>query len=117
MQAVVPAGIGVTAVDDMIWFDAVGLGQMGRAGSYGCQWLHLGKGPTDYLIAESCRLALDDLEDFVDEATTEPWPRLPGKRKLPRPWATVEGGAVFLWYGDRTHRELELEPIQLDSNW
>jgi hypothetical protein len=50
----------------MLWFEAAGLEQIGRAGSYGCQRLHLGKGGADYLIAEACRLALDDFVDFVD---------------------------------------------------
>jgi hypothetical protein len=112
MQAVVPAGIGVSAEDDMLWFNAAGLGQIFEAGSYGCQWLHLGKGGADYLIGKACRLALDDLEDFVDEATTEPWPKERGTP--PQAWAKVEGRTVFLWYGDRNRRVMELEPIHLD---
>ena len=115
MQAVVPAGFQVSADDDMLWFDSIGLRPLGRSGSYGCQWLRLGSGGVDYLIGESCRLALDDLQDYVLDVTTEPWPRQPGKRRHPRPWAQVEGRTVFLWYGDRTYRALELEPIHLDD--
>jgi hypothetical protein len=113
MQAVVPVGIGVAVGQDMIWFDAAGLGQGGTAGTHACQWLDEGEGERDGLIVEACWRALDDLEDFVDEATTEPWPADRGQP--PSPAARIEGRTVRLWYGEPEQPVLELEPVPLDG--
>ncbi len=40
--------------------------------------------------------ALDELQDYVDEATQDPWP---GTRTPPRPYAQVRGQPLHLWYG------------------
>jgi hypothetical protein len=111
MQAVVPTGIGVRVDGDMVWFDAAGRGLSGTAGTYACQWLDKGTGTHDDLIVEACWRALDDLEDFVDEATTEPWPAEQGTP--PRPAARIEGRVVHLWFGEAERPVLELEPIPL----
>jgi hypothetical protein len=113
MQAAVPVGIGVTVRQDMVLFDAAGLGQGGTAGTYACQWIHLGEGEQDELIVEACRRALDDLEDFVDEATTEPWPADRGQP--PRPAARIKGQTVRLWSREAEQPVLELEPVPLED--
>jgi hypothetical protein len=82
----------------------------GTAGTYGCRWLSEGEGEAEHLLAEACRRALEDLQDFVAEATTEPWP---GSRSMPHAGARVEDGSVLLWYGERDHPVLLLESLPL----
>jgi hypothetical protein len=110
MWDVVPPGIGVTVERDMLWFNSAR--HSGKAGTYACQWLYQGQGEPEQLLAEACRRALDDLQDFVDEATTEPWP---GSRTVPYAGTRVEDGKVLLWYGDRDAPVLLLEPLPLDA--
>jgi len=40
--------------------------------------------------------ALDELQDYVDEASHNPWP---GTRTPPRPYAETKGQALHMWYG------------------
>jgi hypothetical protein len=42
--------------------------------------------------------ALDELQDYIDEASHDPWP---GTRTPPRPFAEVRNGILHLWYGER----------------
>jgi hypothetical protein len=59
------------------------------------------------------RQALDELQDFIDEATHDPWP---GTVRPPRPYAQVRGELVHLWYGvDDIGGEVVLacEPVSL----
>jgi hypothetical protein len=115
MRDVVPTGIGIVVHegDDMIWFDAVERGSGSRSGTYACQWLYEGYGEPDALIVEACRRAFDDLQDFVDEETTEPWPAARGTP--PSACARIEGGNVVIWYGDREHPVLELGSLPLNT--
>jgi hypothetical protein len=110
MRDVVPPGIDVTVERDMLWFSSAQ--HSGKAGTYACQWLYQGRGEREQLLAEACRRALDDLQDFVDEATTEPWP---GLRTVPDAGTRVEDGKVLLWYGDRDAPVLLLEPLPLHA--
>jgi hypothetical protein len=106
MQDVVPSGIGITVEGDMLWFSSTS--HHGTAGSYGCQWLSEGEGKREHLLAEACRRALGDLQDFVAEATTEPWP---GSGSMPHAGARVQDGSVLLWYGDGDNPVLLLEAL------
>jgi hypothetical protein len=57
--------------------------------------------------------ALDELQDYVDEATHDPWP---GDRTPPRACAQVRGDMLHLWYSgpDQVNRPvLACEPIPL----
>jgi hypothetical protein len=65
--------------------------------------------------AAVARQALDELQDFVDEASHDPWP---GTARPPRPFAEVRGEILHLWYGDRDRTDrllLACEPIPLAS--
>ncbi len=90
MNEVVPSGIGVSAEGDRLVFRS-GYSS-GRAGSYACEWLHRGTGSLSERVREAARLAFSDLQDFVDEETTEPWP---GTTSPPTPGARSEGGRVM----------------------
>ncbi len=83
----------------------------GTSGTYACQWLYQGKGEAERLDAEACRRALDDLQDFVDEETTEPWP---GSRTVPAADTRIEDREVRMWCGDGDESVLLLEPLPLD---
>jgi len=88
---VVPHGIGITVEGDLRFTSAW---HSGTSGTYACQWLYRGQGEAECLLAEACRRALDDLQDFVDEETTEPWP---GSRTVPAADACIEDRKVLLW--------------------
>jgi hypothetical protein len=100
MADVVPVGISVWVDGDMLRFG-------NSTGSYACQWLHKGEGD---VIVEACVHALDDLRNYVDEETIEPWP---GSGAPPAPGARIEDGRVLLWSGDAEDPVLWLEPIPL----
>ena len=108
MREVVPSGIRVTTEEDMLWFESDSYS--GKAGSYACQWLYKGDGEPERLLTDACWHALDDLQDFVDEATTEPWP---GERTPPKAHARLENGSVILWFGDAETPDLVLESLPI----
>jgi len=54
--------------------------------------------------------ALDELQDYVDEATHDPWP---GTRTQPRPHGRIRGSMLHLWYGEPDHIVLACEPVPL----
>ena len=111
MREVVPPGIRIQEVGDTIWFaDDSPSARSGGAGTYACQVLHK-DGDPEHRLVEACWRALDDLQDFIDESTTEPWP---GTRNVPRPGAYIDGDEVLLWYGDIRHPALRLRPIPLE---
>ena len=94
MAAIVPAGFHVEAADGMLWYTAdegrfpgqLGNYRIGRSGTYvrGNFDVH---GQTDEdRIAGVAAHALDQLQDYVDEATHDPWP---GERAQPRAYAQV----------------------------
>lgn len=63
-------------------------------------------------VAWCAEHALDELQDFVDETSTEPWP---GERTVPRAHAAVVEGKLHMWFGDADAPVLECEPIELAS--
>jgi hypothetical protein len=73
-------------------------GMSGRSGTYVRENFNLD--PEDSLeerIRSVYERALDELQDFVDETSTEPWP---GVHTIPPAHAEVRGSMVYLWYGD-----------------
>ena len=69
--------------------------------------------PDEGRIAGVAARALDELQDYVDEATHEPWP---GGRTPPRAHAQVRGAMLHLWYGGAEIADevtLACEPISL----
>jgi len=121
LAAVVPDGFHVTVEDDMLWFRSDPGRFPGQRGDYrvGAS----GIWPREDLLtcagyddgAEDCpagaaRHALDVLQDYVAEATHDPWP---GVRVMPEPQAKVRGSALHLWYGPADAPVLACEPINL----
>jgi hypothetical protein len=110
MKEVIPSGIGVSAEGDHLVFRSSY--SSGRAGSYACQWIHRGTGSLSERVREAARLAFSDLQDFVDEETTEPWP---GTTSPPPPHARVEAGRVIVWFGDPQTPDLAITPLSIDD--
>jgi len=121
LAAIVPAGFSVTAHDGMLWYSAVPGKFPGQQGDY-----HVGSSGTyvrdnfgvhgetaEEQLAGLAAQALDELQDFVDEATHDPWP---GSRTQPQARAGIRGQALHLWYGGpelETDAVLACEPIPL----
>ena len=125
LAAIVPPGFHVQAVDGMLWYTA-------DAGRFPGQLNNYGVGPVGTYVRDNfhayqedssdadsaawvARQALDGLQDFVDEATLDPWP---GDVRPPRPYAQVRGEMLHLWYGGPDIGDdvvLACEPITLAS--
>jgi hypothetical protein len=123
LAAIVPAGFHVELADDMLWFRSDPgrfPGQQGdyNAGSSGTRphedFLTCTSqgGTTEECAAAVARHALDALQDYIAEATHEPWP---GQRAMPEPRAQVRDSVLHLWYGDSADVVLACEPIPLVS--
>ena len=121
MTAIIPDGFRVEAADGMLWYSAEDGRFPGQSGDY-----HLGRSGTDLranlegrradddALPTIAARALDDLQDYVDEATHEPWPAQRGTP--PRPYAQVRDQMLHLWYGRPGLNEaavLSCEPIPL----
>jgi hypothetical protein len=118
LAAIVPAGFHIEAGDGMLWYSADPgrfPGQqndyhVGRSGTYVRENLGGFEGDDeDGLVAVAVQ-ALDELEDYVDEATHDPWP---GTRRQPRPHAAIRDAALHLWYADGDGVVLACDPIEL----
>jgi hypothetical protein len=48
-------------------------------------------------LARIAAQALSELQDYVDEATHEPWP---GERTPPRAYAEIRDAVLRLWFGE-----------------
>jgi hypothetical protein len=110
MKEVVPPGIRVSAEGDLLVFNSNY--STGRAGSYACQWLHEGTGSLSERVREAARHAFSDLQDFVDEETTEPWP---GMTTPPTPYARIEADCVIIWFGDPQAPDLAITPLLVED--
>jgi hypothetical protein len=110
MREAVPPGFTITVDGDMLWFlfDA----EL-RQGSYACQWVNSGQGSMETLTVRACELAVNDLQDFVTEKTTKPWPSAGGRP--PRPGVRLVGRTIELWFGEREHPVARLRPLALDD--
>jgi hypothetical protein len=100
----VPDGFHVEASDGMLWYLADDGRFPGQLGNYhvGASGTHVaatflahGQTAEDRLTGVAAQ-ALDELQDYVDEATHDPWP---GHQTPPRASAAVRDGALHLWYG------------------
>lgn len=110
MKEVIPSGIGVSTEGDRLVFRSSY--SAGRAGSYACQWLHQGTGSFSERVRQAARLAFSDLQDFVAEETTEPWP---GTTSPPTPHARLEAGHVMVWFGDPQTPDLAITPLLVEG--
>ena len=104
MDAIVPAGFSVSAADGMLWYSAEAGKFPGQSGTHHARgsgtYVQVNFGAhgdtaEDHLVGVAAQ-ALDELQDFIDEATHDPWP---GDRTPPRAYAQVRGSALHLWYG------------------
>jgi len=114
LQRIVPRGFAVFADGEMLRFSKHEGRIAGSSGSYvGANVDSRGSevAPAEKLAA-ACEVALDQLQDYVDEASTEPWP---GARTVPRAHAAVRGDKIRMWFGDEEDPVLECEPIDLAS--
>jgi hypothetical protein len=110
MKEVVPPGIAISVEGDMLVFRS-DFGT-GSSGSYACQWLNQGTGRQSELVLDACWHAFSDLQDFVDEKTTEPWP---GLNSPPTPHARIENDSVIIWFGDPQSPDLAIRPLLLNG--
>lgn len=118
-RAVVPDGFHVTSGSDgTVWFSCdegrfrgqLGNFQPGTAGTPLRHNLLTVAGTPAERISAAARQALDDLQDYVDEASHEPWP---GIRRPPSARAQVRDGVLHCWYVDGNTVVLELDPVPL----
>jgi len=118
LATVVPAGFYVKAADGMLRYTCDEGRFPGQQGNYHCGeagtfvrdnfGLH-GETEADNIVGAATQ-ALDELQDYVSEATHDPWP---GTRSQPSPYARISGGTLQLGYGDRGDVVLGCAPIQL----
>jgi hypothetical protein len=123
LTAIVPAGFLVRAADGMLWYSAetgkfpgqAGNYDVGMSGTYVRDNLEAHSEAAAERLAAVAAQALDELQDFIDEASHAPWP---GDRTPPKAHAQVRGQMLHLWYGGpEPHRDVILacEPIALAS--
>jgi hypothetical protein len=104
MAAIVPDGFRIQAEDGVLWYTADAGRFPGQAGNY-----HVGSSGTyvqvnfdahgetaEDQLAGVAAQALDELQDFIDEATHDPWP---GEGTPPRAYAQIRGLTLNMWYG------------------
>jgi hypothetical protein len=121
LGAIVPAGFHVRAMDGKLWYSAdhgrsPGGHYAGSSGTFVRENFEAYEDESDAdRIAWVARLALDELQDYIDEATHDQWP---GNVTTTRPYARVRGELLHLWYGGLDMDDdpvLMCEPIPLTS--
>ena len=118
LAAVVPAGFYVNAADGMLRYTCDEGRFPGQQGNYDCGEVGIfvrdnfslhGETEADNIVGAATQ-ALDALQDYVSEATHDPWP---GTRSQPSPYARISGGTLQLGYGDPGDVVLGCAPIRL----
>lgn len=114
-QAVVPTGFVVSAEGTTLWFE-LGEGRGffgGKAGSYAVEnfFSSLAEGSIEDRASQAALFAMNDLQDYVDEESTEPWP---GAHTPPPAHAVVRDGRLYMWFGEEGDEDLALLPVELD---
>ena len=64
-------------------------------------------------LETAVRAALSAVQDYIAEATTEPWPGTGGSH--PNPDARVEASTLSMWFGPEDAPVLRLPPIDLTA--
>ena len=122
LAAVVPPGFHVEAADGVLWYSAdqgrfpgqQGDSRVGQAGTHIRANLGVhGDTDAENLIGIA-RQALDELQDYISEATHDPWP---GTIAQPLPHAEIRNSMLHLWYGDPASSALTCTPIPLRNLW
>ena len=118
LTAIAPAGFYVTAADGMLRYTCDEGRFPGQQGNYDCGEAAVlvrdniglyGDTDADNIVGAATQ-ALDALQDYVSEATHDPWP---GTRSQPSPQARIAGGTLQLWYADQGEVVLGCAPIRL----
>ena len=118
LAAIVPAGFHVQARDGMLWYSAdqgrfpgqQGDYRTGQAGTYVRDNLGAYADTVADGVTRVAAQTLDELQDYVSEATHDPWP---GTRAQPRPYARIRDAMLHLGYGDPDAPVLACAPIPL----
>jgi hypothetical protein len=110
MEEVLPAGFAVVVDGDMLWFLFDG---KRRSGSYACQWINSGQGSIEALTVRACELAVNDLQDFVIQKTTELWPSSGGR--LAQPGVRLVERSIEIWLGEHDRPVARLRSLPLDG--
>ena len=118
LSAIVPDGFHVAAADGMLWYSAEqgrfpgqsGDYRIGRAGTYVRDNFGVYGASDEANVIGVAVQALDELQDYVSEATHEPWP---GTTSQPRSHGRILNSHLNLWYGDHDNVILACEPIPL----
>ena len=105
--------IGVQAGDITLWRD----GQSGRAGSHIAQFFtELAANyanDADRMVAASQHV-MSDVQDYLAECTTEPWPR--EASPMPTPHARLVAGMILFLWGDGQAPDCRLEPLEVEGD-
>ena len=120
LTAIVPNGIYVEADDGMVRYSAeegrfpgqTGSYHVGRAGSFVRTNFEALTGTTGQRLVRVCVHVLDELQDYVSEATHDPWP---GRTAQPAPRAELRRSELHLWYVGGGEVVLACEPIALTA--
>jgi hypothetical protein len=120
LAAIVPDGFRVEADGAMLRYSAEegrfpgqsGSYQVGTAASPVRQNFEVAPGTMAERLVAVCVRVLDDVQDYVSEATHDPWP---GRTAQPTPQSELREAELHLWYGGRHGRQavLSCEPIPL----
>ena len=98
LAGIVPDGFHVRAADGMLRYSAdagrLSNYDVGSMSTYVRDNLQAHGDTAEEQVADVAAQVLDELQDYVDEASHDPWPGTP-----PRPFAEVRGHTLQLWYG------------------
>lgn len=119
LQRIVPPGFHVDFSDGMLWYTSdegrfpgqTNSYQAGSSGTYFRDNFSGHGGTVEERIVGVCRQALDELQDYVDEASHDPWP---GEIRPPEAQAEIRGSSLHLWYSYAGVVFGECEAIPLD---
>jgi hypothetical protein len=104
LAAIVPDGFHVRASGGMLWYSGepgrfpgqLSDHQAGTVGTFVRDNLEASGEITEERLTGVVAQALDELQDYVDEASHDPWP---GTRTPPRSFAQVRDQVLRAWYG------------------
>ena len=114
-QRIMPQGYYVHETGGILWYEAdAPVHGDGSLGSYITEDLNSGGDTVEEQVTWCAEHALSELQDYLDETSTEPWP---GERTLPVPkaHAAVIEGKLHMWFGDADAPVLKFAPIGLAS--
>lgn len=118
LSVIVPAGFHVASADGMLRYSAEQGRFPGQMGDYcvGLAGTHVranfgayGSSDLENIVGIAIQ-ALDELQDYISEATHMPWP---GTTSQPCPHGRISDSHLELWYGDNNNVILACEPIPL----